>query len=318
MLDYTCKSWGYALSVLIALGTGPVLIPFFINTDPIINIYSQTTNVQPISGWYGPGAWLAYILTTLNALRRLFSLCWHMVMNHTYWDRVKCAHCPKEDWDADWLVSLIYTSISSVDLIRLSIAIIRSDKLVEIQSLPAIQAAATAVYVGSSMADLALTAMILMACVCGNQSGFFMLRWRLFITIGALYIIGLIGVVLHQKAIRAQYHFVATMKQGESWPDLSVGLLSEAYGLRALAFDTERIKLDAMMSFMSWSDIIYRLVFYGVSVYAMFWCGPPNLILGGIGVFALLLFWLLYIPILKSVMYYFVTVGLYSLSLHVC
>jgi hypothetical protein len=112
MIGRDRKRLGYHVGVLIALGTGPALIPFFIHTDPIINIYSQTPDVTPISGWYGPGAWVAYILTTINALRRHFALSWHMIVDHTNSDEVKCVDCPKEDWDGDWLVSLIYTSFS--------------------------------------------------------------------------------------------------------------------------------------------------------------------------------------------------------------
>jgi hypothetical protein len=313
MLGRTCKRLGYAVGVLTALGTGPALIPFFINTDPIINIYSQTPDVEPISGWYGPGAWLAYTLTTLNALRHHFALSWHMVVDHTDSDEVKCAHCPREDWDADWLVSLVYTSFSSADLIRRSIAIIKADKLVGIQDLPAIRAAATAVYIGSGASDLALVSMILVAYMRRKESGFLksmgLLRWRLLLTVGTLNIIGLLGVVIHQKAIRTQNLFMSDAEQKER-QHLSVGLL-ELYGLRSLAFDGGIIKVLAMLPLeMPWWAIIYGVMFWGGIVYMMIWREAPRLDLKTLIriVVTILVLWF-YLPVTVPALSYLVTVS---------
>jgi hypothetical protein len=216
--------------------------------------------------------------------------------------------------DTDWLVSLVYTSFSSADLIRRSIAIIKADKLVGIQDLPAIRAAATAVYIGSGAGDLALVSMILVAYIRRKQPGFLksmgLLRWRLLLTVGTLNIVGLLGVVIHQKAIRTQNLFMSDAEQKERL-HLSVGLL-ELYGLRSLAFDGGIIKVLVMLPLeMPWWAIIYGVMFWGGILYMMIWREPPQLNLKTvIRIVATFLSLWFYLPVTVPALSYLVTVSL--------
>jgi hypothetical protein len=315
MLGRTCKRLGYAVSVLAALGTGPALIPFFINTDSIINIYSQTPDVEPISGWYGPGAWLAYILTTMNALRHHFALSWHMIVDHTDSDQVTCVHCLKEDWDTDWLVSLVYTSFSSVDLIRRSIQIVKSGQPVTMQVLPALRASATAVYIGLGVAELVLTLMLLIVCsgMYREQPDFFkkfvFLRWRLLVTIVTMYITAFIGVAAHEKASPAQdfLNFEPVPRDTNTTALLSIG------SLRTMALNGGLIK--ALLMFQGplggpwWELIVYFYIIWGI-IYVFAWRELPlrlnrkdvKYIVGGV------LFLALSLPVTICVVYYLVAV----------
>jgi hypothetical protein len=143
----------------LAFSTGPLLVPFFVHTDPIIALHAQTPDAVTISGWYGPGAWIAFVLTSLSAVWRVLHMSWHMMRDHTY-GRSSCETCTEryqDQWDADLLVSLVYTSFATVDVMQHCLRILRADPpSLEPSVLPAMQASATATYVGCGLSHVVL------------------------------------------------------------------------------------------------------------------------------------------------------------------
>jgi hypothetical protein len=97
-------------------------------------VYSPNDAPVSVSGWYGPGAWLAFMISLLLAL----------------WRTAIHAQSGRGDtWDADLLVCVVYSAVASVDLIM------RSRRLPDVpdgaelpwdQVLP-LAAAATAVHI---------------------------------------------------------------------------------------------------------------------------------------------------------------------------
>jgi hypothetical protein len=112
-----------------------------VNSNPILGLYRETPGTAPVSGWYGPGAWLSFLV----------SLCL------AYWRTLQSPHEPvapekgdkpkARSWDGDLLVALVYISVAVGDLIHQCAVLIRGDPpVVANTALPPLAAAATVVH----------------------------------------------------------------------------------------------------------------------------------------------------------------------------
>jgi hypothetical protein len=149
----------YALLFLTAVLLGPALIPWFVHTDPI-------------PSWYGPGAWLAYVVVTLSAFYKVIRLVLHAMSSHDKDDKSACASCTvRDEWDIELLASLTYTIVCTWDLLQQCWPILHSatPTLRDAQN-PALHAAATAVYVSFGAAQVPIISFgFLLATSHGRQ-----------------------------------------------------------------------------------------------------------------------------------------------------
>jgi hypothetical protein len=111
------------------------------DSNPILNLYREIPDAAPVSGWYGPGAWLPFLV----------SLCL------AYWRTLQPPHepvAPERDnklkarsWDGDLLVALVYISVAVGDLLRQCAVLMHSNPpTVANKVLPPLAAAATVVH----------------------------------------------------------------------------------------------------------------------------------------------------------------------------
>jgi hypothetical protein len=185
---------------LLALLSGPLLVPLLLNTDVMIAIHAGLSSPNSISGWYGPGAWVAYVLTALAALAHLLKLAWHVKTRHSWtWRSPDCKGCPCVDrWDGDLLVALVYTLFSVYDLVHHSLLIVHAGSIpfMHPQAVPALQAAATASYVGfGATYVLIIVFTFLVSCTWqGSLPEVIKAHWRRGIVLGTMLIIVHTGV----------------------------------------------------------------------------------------------------------------------------
>jgi hypothetical protein len=256
----------------LAFSTGPLLVPFFVHTDPIIALHAQTPDVVPVSGWYGPGAWVSFVLTSLSVVWRVLSMSWHIARDHSY-ITLKCETCTlqyEDQWDSDLLVSLVYTSFAASDLMRHSLRILHADKpSLDPSILPAMQASAISVYIGCGLAHV-IWGQLLFAGLCECCRGnsvlqFARSRWRWFLVSGVMLGVTYVGVITcehSQAAIFAQDELAPTLT---FWPN---GTLSTTFKLY-LGIDPPLLLLH--FRFWSFDYIVgplgYLLCLYVVSRY---------------------------------------------------
>jgi hypothetical protein len=127
-------------------GSGLVFLPYQI--DPMIRFRLSSESYTPISGWYGPGAWVAYMLTLLCALFGSLRLIY---FSPEFTEQEK-------GWDVDLIAATICTTVSSVDLFHQSLTLLRgSYTKIPLKSIPALVAAATAVHCSLGVSSLAMS-----------------------------------------------------------------------------------------------------------------------------------------------------------------
>jgi hypothetical protein len=250
-----------------------MLVPRYLNTDPIIKVYEKSPgDIVPISGWYGPGAWIAYVLTALSAVCRMLRFTWHTYQDHERRDYETCEECSQHrDWDPDLIVSLIYTSISAIDLIRHSSRILRTSepRMDEVSIMPAVQASLTAVIVGCGFAYILFIPLLPLFTMTFSHFRFVSSYWRrllpvfvlLLITYGAIFTFRCSQVVLTSEKDRDQtsrgtaYDFFAIANMTAD------GLIREA-----------RMSLDLWYSLDRLIGIpVYLYFFVGWSAVALPW-----------------------------------------------
>jgi hypothetical protein len=122
--------------------------PQFVNAQS--ELYSDQ---EPVSGLYGAGAWIAYILIMSHVVFNFLRDVWHAIQHHPFiHPYVRCRECPDDEWDLDLLGSVVYTAGAAVDLIKRSAVAIRDPNPVTsgavFGSEYCIQAAGVVVYVG--------------------------------------------------------------------------------------------------------------------------------------------------------------------------
>jgi hypothetical protein len=115
------------------VSTGGELLARLTHPAPINFHQSSSEGYAPISGWYGPGAWLAFVLIALSA-------CANTVRSVFF-------RGTEAGWDMDLLSTVIYTMFSSTDLMRRSLRLLLDPTPKRLQQeLPSLMASATAVY----------------------------------------------------------------------------------------------------------------------------------------------------------------------------
>jgi hypothetical protein len=158
----TIRYSAYIALSSVAFCAGPFLIPHFLYTDPILEVFAHNPDVQAVSGWYGPGAWIVFVLTSLSAIWRMLSLTRHVASDHIFIGcpmQNICEECDRNyrPLDADLTASIVYVSVAAVDLIRHSWRILRADEPHMDESIiPGMQASETAVLVGCGLAHVIL------------------------------------------------------------------------------------------------------------------------------------------------------------------
>ncbi|KAJ7260433.1 hypothetical protein B0H12DRAFT_1107330 [Mycena haematopus] len=119
---------------------------------------SRITSNTPISGFYGPGSWWAFLITLA------------MTHGHTGMALLRTRQLPSERWDYDLIGASSYIVAAAIDLIHKSRTIARlGDKASESMLLPALVCAERVVSVGTGSSLFSLS----IALVCGGLS-----RWR--------------------------------------------------------------------------------------------------------------------------------------------
>ncbi|KAJ7476295.1 hypothetical protein B0H11DRAFT_2031896 [Mycena galericulata] len=112
-------------------------------------LLSRVTNNTPISGFYGPGAWWAFLVTI------------GMTHGHTIMVILRTGHLPSE-WDYDLIAASSYTVAAAIDLIYKSNTIAQlGDKASESSLLPALVCAERAVELGSGASLFTLAAALI-------------------------------------------------------------------------------------------------------------------------------------------------------------
>lgn len=112
-------------------------------------LLSRVTNNTPISGFYGPGTWWAFLITL------------GMTHGHTVISILRKGRLPSE-WDYDLIGASSYTVAAAIDLIYKSKTIAQlGDKASESSLLPALVCAERAVSVGTGSSFFTLTAALL-------------------------------------------------------------------------------------------------------------------------------------------------------------
>jgi hypothetical protein len=184
---------GYIVLLSVTICAGPMLVPRYLNTDPIIKVHAETPgDIVPISGWYGPGAWIAFVLTALSAVCRMLRFTWHTYRDHETRDDETCEECSQHrDWDADIIVSLIYISVSAIDLVRHSLRTLRASepRMDDVSLVHAIQASVTAVYVGCGFAYILFILLIPLLMMLFYEVRFVWLYWRRLLPVIALLLV---------------------------------------------------------------------------------------------------------------------------------
>jgi hypothetical protein len=191
---------------LSAVLSGPLLVPFFLNTDPVTVLHARLDESESISGWYGPGAWVAYVLTVLAALAHILKLAWHVKTVHLWtWSSLACKDCPCVDkWDGDLLVAFVYTLFSVYDLIHRSVPVIHAHSMpyLELKNVPALQAAATSSYVGFGASYVLIIgfSMLLWSTWQGSFLDVMKAHRRRAIILGAMFVVAHVGVSICEHA----------------------------------------------------------------------------------------------------------------------
>jgi hypothetical protein len=195
----------YAFLFILAFCTGPLVVPRFIHQDPVIAAHADTPDVATISGWYGPGAWIALILTSLSAAWGTMSMSWHIIRHHTIsilalGPNDTCDRTYHDQWpgDADLIVLLVYASFATVDLTQHSLQIMRADvPHIEPPKMPAMQASATAVFVSCGLAHVMLVPLAFTG-LCESKSTFSFIRscWRRLLITTALLLTTYTGIFI--------------------------------------------------------------------------------------------------------------------------
>jgi hypothetical protein len=194
-----------AALVLLALLSGPILVPWFFNTDPVIAVHGELDKPDPISGWYGPGAWATYVLTLLVALVRMLRLAWHIATVHAWlWSSPGCERCPCVDsLDGDLLVASVYALFSVCDLICCSIPITHVDSSTSINpsDTPALQAAVTSTHIGFGAVYVPMLAFsfFVWSAWQGSYQEVVKAHWRRGVVLGVMFIVTHTGVSVCER-----------------------------------------------------------------------------------------------------------------------
>lgn len=134
-----CACGGLA-GIVVVLYAGPGVAFLLRDQNPVSIIRQTTVDCAPVSGWYGPGAWISFA----------FSICLAL------WNTFRSMSGSDEghgSWDVDLLVAFLYTAMAAGDLVRRCIHLLSlSAQLVPSKDIPALAAAATVVHVSFGLA----------------------------------------------------------------------------------------------------------------------------------------------------------------------
>jgi hypothetical protein len=130
----------------------------FFSPDAVAVLTERDNISMDVPSWFGPGAWIAYALTTLSALMDgIFALyrCWDpLAPTLSSWaneegDRDSPADEDADHkWDPDTITSLIYTGMACGELLRASNKVSGGHGALDKSDLPVLAAACTAVITG--------------------------------------------------------------------------------------------------------------------------------------------------------------------------
>jgi hypothetical protein len=126
------------------------------DSNPISSLYREAPDTAPVSGWYGPGAWLSFVLSVCLAYWRTLQAPGEPVA-------LEKGNEPKaRSWDADLLVALVYVSVAVGDLIHQCALLMHSNPpVVTTKDLPPFAAAATVVHLTFGLT----TALLVLPCL---------------------------------------------------------------------------------------------------------------------------------------------------------
>jgi hypothetical protein len=129
----------------------------FFSPDAVAVLIEREDISMDVPSWFGPGAWIAYALTTLSALMDGISAlyrCWDPSppSSGAFDKEGERDSLADEDadhkWDPDTITSLIYTGMACGELLRASIKVSGGHGALDKSDLPVLAAACTAVITG--------------------------------------------------------------------------------------------------------------------------------------------------------------------------